>query len=123
MTVANKILLVEDDQLLATLLLMEFEQAGFNTIHAQDGWEALERIKENTFDGIVSDIMMPNMDGLQLVHALSSMELNIPIIIISGAASPDIHGILQEKGITHIFIKPLLDEQLNAIFSILGENK
>ncbi len=115
----NEILLVEDDQALASLLLLELEQAGFNATHAQDGWDALEKIKKSTFNGIISDIIMPNMDGLQLVHALSSMALNIPIIIISGAASPDVKTILKNNGITHIFHKPLLEEQLNAIFTIL----
>lgn len=117
----NEILLVEDDQTLASLLLLELEQAGFKTTLAHDGWEALDKVNQQTFDGIITDLVMPNMDGLQLVHALSAMAIDIPIIIISGAASPDVQVILKTYHIKHIFIKPLLDEQLSSIFAILGK--
>ena len=115
----KKILLVEDDHTMSLLLLMELEEAGFDPVHAQDGAQALELLAQQPFDGILSDLYMPNIDGLQLVDALTAKSINIMTIIMSGSSNEAVTARLKQKGVEHIFIKPLSDEQLNQIFTLL----
>ncbi|MFY0641080.1 MAG: response regulator [Bermanella sp.] len=114
----KKILVAEDDKVIARLLLMELAEAGFDTVHAKDGASALEMLSTQKFDGLLSDLFMPNMDGLQLVDATLGMSLNIPIVVLSGSINSDIETQLMKKGIKHIFLKPMKDEQYEQLFSI-----
>ncbi len=115
----KKILLVEDDLETASLLLMELEDAGFDTVHAKDGAIALEQLSTQSFDGLLSDLFMPNMDGLQLIDSIAAMSINLTTIIMSGAINSDIKILLKEKGVKHSFLKPLTDEQFDHLFSLL----
>jgi CheY-like chemotaxis protein len=115
----KKILLVEDDKVMADLLSLELEEAGFDTVYAKDGAKALEILSSQSFDGLLSDLFMPNMDGLQLIDAVTAMSINITIIIISGSINSSIDLLLKEKGVKHVFLKPLTDEQFNTLFSLL----
>lgn len=115
----KKILLVEDDKTIASLLVMELEDAGFETVHAKDGVSALEQLKNQKFDGLISDLVMPNMDGLQLVDAILAMSIAINTVIISGSVNAEVDLKLKKRGIKHIFLKPLSDEQFDTLFTIL----
>ena len=117
----KKILLVEDDKTTASIFLMELEDAGFDSVLAQDGAQALECLNQQAFDGIISDLYMPNLDGLQLIDAIKAMSLNINTIIISGSVNAETRSLLKEKGVEHVFIKPPTDEQLETIFTLLRE--
>lgn len=116
----KKILLVEDDPSMSLLLLMELEEAGFDPVHAEDGAQALEILAKQSFDGILSDLYMPNIDGLQLVDALAARSIDIMTIIMSGSSNAEVTLKLKQKGVEHIFIKPLHDEQLSNIFTLLA---
>ena len=115
----KKILLVEDDQDMAFLLLLELKEAGFDAVHAEDGSAALDALAEQNFDGILSDLYMPNIDGLQLIEALEAKSRDINTIIISGSTDKKVALKLKEKGVKHIFLKPLTDEDINQIFNLL----
>lgn len=75
------ILIVENDK--NQLLLYEYELSleGYNIITAKDGYEALEKVKEHLPDLIVLDIILPGMDGVELMGRMLSERKNIPIII------------------------------------------
>ena len=90
MTMPNhkRVLVVEDDLELRESLCAYLEEEGFETEGAADGAEALARAHVCRPDAIVLDLLMPVMDGLQLMEALSDEpELaNIPIFVVSGHA-------------------------------------
>lgn len=79
-----RVLLVDDNLDLTEFLKMELG-GEFEVFTASNGLEALQLVKENSFDLIVSDLMMPEMDGIQLCRALKSDErtVNVPLIILS----------------------------------------
>ena len=87
MTKQPKILVVDDSptQLLQIQILLESE--GFEVITAGDGREALDLLAEVTPDVIVTDLQMPNMDGLELVTAIARQQLLIPVILTTAAGS------------------------------------
>ena len=65
-----KILIVEDEQMLAEILSDTLSDRNFDVRLAYDGIQALEAVRKESFDVIVSDIMMPNLDGYSLAKKL-----------------------------------------------------
>ena len=76
------ILVAEDDQDIVQLLKLYLENEGFRVLEANDGFEALEILKETKVDLAVLDIMMPKMNGYELTKKIREMS-NIPIIILT----------------------------------------
>jgi two-component system chemotaxis response regulator CheY len=90
------ILIVDDDASMRFLLKMLFESAGYQVVEAPHGAAALDRVKDARPDLVVTDLMMPMMDGLQLIECLRSdpETKSIPIVATSarlaaGAAAAD----------------------------------
>lgn len=81
----KKILLIEDDPFLSEIYVTKFEEAGFEISVAQDGMLGLQKIRERAPDLLLLDIVMPNMDGFELLRAIKEdTELkHIPIVILS----------------------------------------
>ena len=77
------ILIVEDDLKLNKLFSTVLNRNNYHTFSALDGIEALEILDKEHIDLIVSDIMMPNMDGYQLTKALREANYNLPILMIT----------------------------------------
>jgi DNA-binding response OmpR family regulator len=82
---AKKILLIEDDPFLSEIYVIKFKEAGFEISLAQDGSLGLEKVKEEMPDLVLLDIVMPTVDGLEVLRAMKSDETtrNIPVVILS----------------------------------------
>lgn len=77
------ILIVEDDRNQLLLYEHELSLEGYNIIMAKDGSEALKKVKEQFPDLVVMDIMLPKMDGKELMGSILSERKNVPIIVNS----------------------------------------
>jgi DNA-binding response OmpR family regulator len=86
--VERTVLVVDDDPVILRLLEVNFEMEGFVVHTATDGLEGLERAKASPPDVIVSDVMMPRMNGLELVRGLKAdpTTASIPVILLSAKA-------------------------------------
>lgn len=82
----NRILLVEDDERLKQLYQSVLERAGFLIFAVANGIEALKRLESTQVDMIITDIMMPAMDGYELLEALRSSRIETPVLIITAKA-------------------------------------
>ncbi|RMF85458.1 MAG: sigma-54-dependent Fis family transcriptional regulator [Nitrospinota bacterium] len=82
----SKILIVDDDPTQLELCREIFQLMKAEVACASSGEEAIERLKEERFDVIVSDLVMPGMNGIDLLMAVQQRGLNIPVIIITGYA-------------------------------------
>lgn len=77
------VLVVEDDAKLRQLFCTVLERNGYHSLSASDGEEALELFDREYIDLVISDIMMPNMDGFELIKALREAEYNLPVLIVT----------------------------------------
>lgn len=80
----GRILLVEDDDALRDMLGEMLRRAGFSVRSVSDGLAAVELLRADAFDAVVSDIVMPRSDGLELLRWLRSTGLRTPLLAISG---------------------------------------
>ena len=85
---AVRILLVDDEPPIQTLLSYPLQKDGYEVITAADGRQALERFEEITPDLVVLDVMMPKMDGLEVARRLKAdpATASIPILLLSAKA-------------------------------------
>jgi DNA-binding response OmpR family regulator len=103
---APRILLVDDEQPIQTLLSFPLQRDGYEVVHASDGREALARFSEQTFDLVVLDVMLPKMDGLEVCRRLRAKGERVPIIMLS-AKSEEIDKVLGlELGADDYITKP-----------------
>ena len=84
-----QILIVEDDKELSQLFQKVLEKNGYQVKSASDGAQALEVLDKEYIDLIISDIMMPVMDGYELVSELRSAGYQIPVLMITAKGSFD----------------------------------
>ena len=80
-----RILLVDDEQAIQTLLSYPLRKDGYEVVQAVDGREALARFGESTFDLVVLDVMMPRIDGLEVCRRLRARS-SVPIIMLTAKA-------------------------------------
>lgn len=80
-----KILLVEDDSFLSSVYATKFELEGFTVLHASDGEQGLKITEKNMPDIILLDILMPKMDGFEMLHRLKldSKLMQIPVVMLT----------------------------------------
>lgn len=90
----RRILVVDDESNMRFLIRMILEPEGYQVIEAKHGAEALELVKETKPDVVVTDLMMPVMDGLELIkHLRSDSETaGLPIVVITLNAERPIHA-------------------------------
>jgi DNA-binding response OmpR family regulator len=100
-----RILLVDDEQSIQTLLSYPLRKDGYEVVQATDGREALARFAEDTFDLVVLDVMMPKLDGLEVCRRLRAKS-TVPIIMLT-AKTEEIDKVLGlELGADDYITKP-----------------
>ena len=103
---APRILLVDDEQPIQTLLSFPLQRDGYEVVQASDGREALARFSEQQFDLVVLDLMLPRMDGLEVCKRLRANGSTVPIIMLT-AKSEEIDKVLGlELGADDYITKP-----------------
>ena len=108
-----KILVCEDEEILLTSLEFRLKKQGFDIILAKDGKDALAKIKTESPDLIVADIMMPNVSGLELITFVrKKMKSKMPIIIISALGNDEMVLKAFELGATDFISKPFKPSEL-----------
>jgi two-component system alkaline phosphatase synthesis response regulator PhoP len=115
-----RILVVEDETDLAELLKINLEAEGYRVTLAPHGAVAINKIKTESFDMIIMDIMMPSMDGLTATHHIRLSSNNVPILILSAGntAQDRINGL--KSGADDYMSKPFeLEELLLRVQKIL----
>ncbi len=104
------VLIIDDDDLMRSMLVQMIEREGLSAIGAENGEKGIELLDKNEFDLIVTDIVMPEKEGLETILYLKKNCPNIPIIAISGGAKiePKLYlNVAQDFGVNYTFAKPI----------------
>jgi CheY-like chemotaxis protein len=118
----RKVLFVDDDQIMLLALKKRLEKYSdtFSIILAEDGFDAVRKLKENSVSLVVLDLKMPRMDGVSLLSHISSKYPDIPVIIISGYRTEEMHRLAREKEVVAYISKPFqIDDLAKVILTTL----
>jgi DNA-binding response OmpR family regulator len=119
-----RILVVEDNKNIRKLMAVKLQQAGYEAYQAEDGEKALEIMDSVHIDLIISDIMMPRLDGYELTRTLREADYNIPILMVTAKDSFED----KEKGFLvgtdDYMVKPIdMNEMLLRVSALLRRAK
>lgn len=118
---AKKILIVEDDSFTSEGLKSVLEETGYAVDIAENGLIAVDKLKCNEYHLIITDLMMPVMDGMQLLNRVKDICINIPVIIIT--AYDNIENMLTayQFGVVEILDKPFdISELIELVEEIIA---
>ena len=109
-----QIMVVDDDQDTVAILAHHLQREGFVPIQANSGAQCLKLVHENEVDVILLDLMMPDMDGFQVVKALREdpITAEIPIIMITARDDLDARAEGMRLGVSDFLAKPVFRRQL-----------
>lgn len=82
----GQILIVDDNPNMSSLLSEMLEVFDYGSVRAGDGIEAIEKVEQNDFRLVITDMRMPKMSGLDLLKKIKEKKPNLPVIVISGYA-------------------------------------
>lgn len=103
----GSVLFIEDEELFLEMFGKKLEDEGFEVVYAKNGAWGLEEARKRHFDVVVTDIVLPNMDGEEIVRNLKGDDAtkDIPIIVLSASVADDAGERVREMGAADFFIK------------------
>ena len=115
----KRILIIDDEPQIRSMLKKMLEREGFNIIVASDGKEGMKLFEKNPADLVITDIIMPEKEGIEIILALRKDYPDVPIFAMSGCGIKPPDGYLKMaklSGAQAIFEKPIKKEELlNAV--------
>jgi DNA-binding NtrC family response regulator len=100
-------LLVDDEEDLASTLVERLGYRGFEAAYATNGADALEKLRESTFDVVVIDFKLPGMSGEDLVRTITAAYPNIPVLMVTGHGAANLEGRKKPEGVSDFLLKPI----------------
>jgi DNA-binding NtrC family response regulator len=110
-----RILVVDDEKQVADVLVDYLSNLGYQTVAAYSGYDALSKFKDGDFQLIITDLKMPEMDGMELLEAAKRLDKQVVVVVITG------HGTIEsaveaiKKGAYDFISKPFKMEELEII--------
>jgi len=116
----SKVLVIDDDDLVRDTFVQMLTRAGFEVATAKNGREGLARFRSESPDVIMTDVIMPDQDGIETIMALRQASSTIPIIAISGGGRAHVMQFLdaaQKLGADMVLSKPIKQPELISAIS------
>jgi len=124
------ILIVDDEKNYPPILSAVLEDAGFETLTAYSGPEALAVLEDSDVDLVLTDMKMPGMDGIELLERVKTKDPELPVIMMTAHGTVEKAVEAMQKGAYSYLLKPFDNEQLilyvnkaNAMFRVVKENR
>lgn len=114
MSDTQTILLVDDDESLRRITEYNLREDGYRVITAADGRSALQRFQEGPVDLVLTDVRMPEMDGVELMAHLKAMQPDLPVIVLTAHGTIDSAVEAMKVGAFDYLTKPFSRDQLKA---------
>jgi two-component system, cell cycle response regulator CpdR len=117
----KKILLAEDDNDMRRFLAKALENAGFEVSSYDNGMSAYKRLREEPFEMLLTDIVMPEMDGIELARRAAELDPDIKIMFITGFAAVALNSDSQAPKNAKVLSKPVhLRDLVNEVNKMLA---
>jgi len=107
-----RVLVIEDNEDLREYLRLALESQGYDVLTAAHGQEAISYLAGHPVDAVVTDLFMPEMDGIELIAAVRKKLPDVRVIAISGKPGVDYLSVARELGVAATLRKPFEVEQL-----------
>jgi EAL domain-containing protein (putative c-di-GMP-specific phosphodiesterase class I) len=109
---AARVLIVEDDRALLEAYTDILLERGFNVAAAGDAATALRALEAGPFDAVLSDVVLPGASGVDILRAVRERELDVPVVLVTGAATVETAVAAVELGALHYLTKPVASAEL-----------
>jgi len=123
MEYTDTVLIVDDSSMVTKVLSFMIKKAGYNILSAVDGKNALELFDGREIDLVITDLNMPNMNGLELINEIRSKEYYCytPVVLFNAGSGEDQKKIMKTSGATMLFDKNNIREKIiTTIKKMLG---
>ena len=104
---SQRIMVIDDENIVGVMIKNSFEQDGYVVEPFLDAKSALERLKEETFDMVITDLKMKDVDGMEVLNTIKSEFPDIKVIMITAFASMDAAVEAFRKSVDDFFAKPI----------------
>ena len=110
-----RILVVDDEEAIRYLVKRPLEEAGYVVDEAQDGEEALARLRQEHYDVMLLDVVMPNKGGIEVLMDLSNEQPGLKVILVTGRARVEadpFQNLIDKLGVQTVLEKPIDPETI-----------
>ncbi len=114
----KKVLLVEDDEMFREALAQFFLDLGYEVTQAHDGLHALSLLSNAKYNFVLSDIKMPNLDGISLLAKIKEQYAELPVVLMSGFSEVLETTTPQQLGANNFIEKPFSLDELEKIVNV-----
>lgn len=115
----KRVLLVEDQAMLAKMMRLELLDEGHDVTLAANGVEAKAFLDSQPFDVLVTEVYMPDMDGIELIRQVKQ-QMSLPTIVLSASRFSDIKAEIEQLGVELFIDKPITDEKLTLLLHLIS---
>ncbi len=117
----NKILLAEDDNDMRRFLVRALQNAGYDVVSYDNGMSAYNRLREEPFELLLTDIVMPEMDGIELARRATELDPDIKVMFITGFAAVALNPDSQAPKDAKVLSKPFhLKDLVNEVQKMMA---
>lgn len=102
---SKKILIMEDEKSLSRALELKLTHEGYLVKSLPSGENFLETIEKENFSLIICDLIMPKVDGFQVLEIIKEKNIEVPVIILTNLSQPEDEKRVKDLGASHFFIK------------------
>jgi two-component system cell cycle response regulator CpdR len=116
----TKILLAEDDNTMRRFLVKALKNAGYDVVSFDNGLSAYHRLREEPFELLLTDIVMPEMDGIELARKATELDPDLKVMFITGFAAVALNADSQAPKDAKVLSKPFhLRDLVNEVEKLL----
>ena|SRR4029079_10612557 len=107
------VLIVEDDDAIRTLVNVIARRGGYDTAFATNGQEAISALSDNDYCAVILDLMMPHVDGYDVIRHIKSNAITVPVIVVTAAIATIDWSRMDKSIVKVVLTKPFAIDQLS----------
>ena len=111
----EKILVVDDDEGVRQVLGQSLQDAGFRVSSVESGEKAVAAAREETFDLVILDMVLPRVDGMEVLRDITAAKPDLPVVMITGYASVETAIKAMKMGAVDYIVKPFRMEEVELV--------